>query len=250
MIETENLSVALGQAPILHGVTTQFAPGQITALIGPNGAGKSTLLGALGRLIAPSSGGVRLKGRSLADYTPRDLACVLTILRQNTQVAPRLTVRDLVGFGRYPHSQGRLTEADHRAVTRALERLELDVLADRYLDTLSGGQRQRAHIAMVLAQEAEVVLLDEPLNALDIPHARTVMRIAREEADLGKAVVVVLHDLSIAAGYADFIVALKDGWLHHTGAVADVVRREVLSELYDTDVQVIEHEGRRIVLTV
>jgi ABC-type enterochelin transport system, ATPase component len=250
MIETHTLSVYLTETPILHDVTVRMPPGKMTALVGPNGAGKSTLLSAMGRLIRPETGEVRLNGKPLSGYPPKALATHLAILRQDSQITPRLTVRDLVGFGRYPHSHGRPGPKDHAAIDTAIARLHLHDFADRFLDTLSGGQRQRALIAMVLAQDTDVLLLDEPLNNLDIVHARTVMRVAREEADKGKTVVVVLHDLSVATAHAEHVVALKSGRLHSEGAPETVLTCENLSKLYDTEVQVIEAEGRRIVLTV
>ncbi|TNE64046.1 MAG: ATP-binding cassette domain-containing protein [Rhodobacteraceae bacterium] len=250
MIETRSLSVHLTETPILHDVTVKMPLGKMTALVGPNGAGKSTLLSAMGRLITPEHGEVLLDGKPLAAYCPKVLAKHLAILRQDSQITPRLTVRDLVGFGRYPHSHGRPGPKDSEAIDAAIARLDLKDFADRFLDTLSGGQRQRALIAMVLAQDTDVILLDEPLNNLDIVHARTVMRVAREEADKGKTVVVVLHDLSVAAAHAEHVVALKAGRLHSEGVPEVVLTRDNLSDLYDTEVQVIEAEGRRIVLTV
>ncbi|WP_460272438.1 iron ABC transporter ATP-binding protein [Celeribacter sp. ULVN23_4] len=250
MIETLSLSVHLTETPILQDVSVKIPLAKMTALVGPNGAGKSTLLSAMGRLIHPAAGEVRLDGKLLSDYSPKRLAKHLAILRQDSQITPRLTVRDLVGFGRYPHSHGRPGPKDFEAIDAAIARLDLKEFADRFLDTLSGGQRQRALIAMVLTQDTDVLLLDEPLNNLDIVHARTVMRVAREEADKGKTVVVVLHDLSVAATHSDHVVALKAGRLHSEGSPEKVISHENLSDLYDTEVQVLEAEGRRIVLTV
>ncbi|MBV7407824.1 ATP-binding cassette domain-containing protein [Maritimibacter sp. DP1N21-5] len=248
MIEARGVAANLGGATILSDVSVTFPEGRMTALVGPNGAGKSTLLGVLGRLIPAATGEVRLGGVALSGYSDRALALKLSVLRQDAQMMPRLTVRDLVTFGRYPHSRGRPGPDDKAKVEEAMARLGLLDLADRFLDTLSGGQRQRARIAMTLAQEAEVMLLDEPLAALDINHARVVMEVAREEATRGRTVIVVLHDLSVAAAHADHAVALKDGRVHSAGAAEDVLSARGLSDLYETQVSVVEVEGQRIVL--
>jgi len=250
MISIHNLSVTLGGTPILEDISTGIGAGQVTALVGPNGAGKSTLLAALGRLIAPSAGEIRFEDRPLADWPNAELARRLAVLRQDTQIATRLSVADLVAFGRYPHSQGRLNATDHAKVAQCLDRLELTDLAGRFLDTLSGGQRQRALIAMTLAQETDALLLDEPLNNLDLTHARQVMRIARDEADAGRAVVIVLHDLTIAARFADRIVALKSGRIALDGPPAEVVTGPALSALYGTPVEVVSIAGRPVVLPI
>ncbi|AJE45541.1 ABC transporter ATP-binding protein [Celeribacter indicus] len=250
MIDTRNLCVSLGGTPVLHDISVTVPAGRLTALVGPNGAGKSTLLAALGRLVEPRRGEVRLEGRPLEDWPKAQVALKLAILRQHTAIAPRLTVEDLVAFGRYPHSHGRMTDADRAEVRRAILRLDLEDFAGRYLDTLSGGQRQRALIAMTLAQQTGAILLDEPLNNLDLAHARRVMRIAREEAEAGRTVVVVLHDLTVAAAYADHVVAMKAGRVQAVGPVGEVLASGPLSELYDTEVEVIETGGRRIVLPV
>ncbi|WP_425049733.1 ABC transporter ATP-binding protein [Psychromarinibacter sp. S121] len=250
MIGIRDLDVSLTGSPVLHDITTTLPAGRLTALVGPNGAGKSTLLATLGRLVAPTRGEVELDGRPLLDYPDRELAQRLSVLRQDAPIGPRLTVEDLVSFGRYPHSRGRLTDLDHARVRHAIDRLDLRAFAGRYLDSLSGGQRQRALIAMVLAQDTDVILLDEPLNNLDLAHARRVMQIAREEADAGRTVVVVLHDLTVAAAYADHVVALKEGRLYAEGPSDEIMTPAVLSTLYDTPVSVATVENRRVVLTV
>ncbi|GHH03035.1 iron ABC transporter ATP-binding protein [Pseudodonghicola xiamenensis] len=250
MIETRALSVHLTGKPVLHDVSLSLPRGKLTALVGPNGAGKSTLLTALGRLIAPASGEILLDCVPLNTIPAPELALRLSILRQEGAVGPRLTVRDLVSFGRYPHSHGRLGVTDRAEVERAIDRLDLAAFSDRYLDTLSGGQKQRAQIAMVLAQQTDVILLDEPLNNLDLAHARRVMRIARQEAEAGRTVVVVLHDLTVAAAYADHLVALKAGRVAASGRPDQVVTEPVLSDLFDTEVTVAEVGGRRVVLTL
>ncbi|QQA41918.1 ABC transporter ATP-binding protein [Pelagovum pacificum] len=250
MIDVEGLRVSLSGSPVLKDITTTVPKGRLTALVGPNGAGKSTLLAALGRLEPVQAGTVSIGGKSIASYAHRELALTLSILRQDTHIAPRLTVEELVQFGRYPHSQGRRTAEDARIVARAVERLTLGAVADRHLDTLSGGQRQRALLAMVLAQQTPVILLDEPLNNLDPAHARSVMRLAREETDAGRTVVIVLHDLTVAARYADHVIALKDGRLAAEGPTKEIMRPHILSRLYDTEVAVETVANGPVVLAV
>ena len=250
MIDVRNLDLSIGDTQILRDVSATIPRGEMTALVGPNGAGKSTLLAAIGRLTMPQSGRIELMGEPITNFHGRDLALKLSVMRQDTQIAPRLTVRDLIGFGRYPHSHGRMKQRDHDIVDRAIERLDLGPFADRFLDTLSGGQRQRALIGMTLAQETDVILLDEPLNNLDLVHARRVMQIAAEEVSAGKTVVVVLHDLTVAGTYAHNVIAMKNGCVVNQGPADQIINNAVLSDLYDTPVQVIEAQGHRIVVTV
>ena len=215
--------------------------GGITALIGPNGAGKSTLLTMIGRLLETDAGSISIAGHDVASTRSRDLAKVVAVLRQENTFVTRLTVRQLVGFGRYPHSQGRLTLADHEIVDRAIAFLDLDELEGRYLDELSGGQRQRAYVAMVLAQDTEYVLLDEPLNNLDIQHAVQMMQhLQRAAHELGRTIVVVLHDINFAAHYADRVCAVKDGAVVAFGTPGEIIRGEVLSDIFDTPVEVVD----------
>ncbi|GAB3662060.1 ABC transporter ATP-binding protein [Zhihengliuella somnathii] len=231
---------------VLGPVTGQIAAGGMTALIGPNGAGKSTLLTIIGRLMDPSAGHITVKGQDLSTTGSSELAKLISILRQENHMTARLTVRDLVGFGRYPHSKGRLTPACHGAIDSALDFLNLTDLQDRFMDQLSGGQRQRAFVAMILAQDTEYVLLDEPLNNLDMKHAVLMMRQLRRAADeLGKTVVIVIHDINFAAAYADHIIALRDGDVVHVGSPEEIMRDAVLTDVFDTGVQVHEIAGRR-----
>jgi iron complex transport system ATP-binding protein len=247
VIDIQNVSKRYGDSVVVDGVTLALPAGGVTAIIGPNGAGKSTLLSMISRLLPLSEGRVMVEGLDVARADSRELARRLAILRQDNHLPLRLTVRDLVAFGRYPHSGGRLTLADKEHVDRAIDYLELEPLADRYLDEMSGGQRQRAFVAMVLCQDTRYVLLDEPLNSLDMKHAVAMMGTLRRAADeLGKTVVLVLHDINFASCYADRIVALKQGRVACQGAPAELVRAEVLSELYALPIAVHEIDGRRI----
>ncbi|WP_353115516.1 ATP-binding cassette domain-containing protein [Microbacterium sp.] len=215
--------------------------GGVTALIGPNGAGKSTLLTMMGRLLGMDEGTIEISGLDVARTRSKDLARVVSILRQENHFITRLTVRQLVGFGRFPHSQGRLTRADEHAISEAIEFLDLTALESRYLDELSGGQRQRAYVAMVLAQETEVVLLDEPLNNLDLRHAVRMMTQLRRAADeLGRTIVIVLHDINFAGHYADRICAMREGRVVEFGTPEEIMTDDVLTRVFDTPVQVID----------
>lgn len=229
---------------VLGPVDLEIPAGGITALVGANGAGKSTMLTIIGRLLDATAGQASVDGRDVARTPSRELATVLSVLRQENHFVTRLTVRQLVEYGRFPHSQGRLTATDRERVDTALGLLDLTDLASRYLDQLSGGQRQRAYVAMVLAQDTRYVLLDEPLNNLDMRHAVEMMQQLRRACDLlGSTIVMVLHDINFASAYADHIVALRDGQVLHTGTPAEVMRPDVLEEVFGTPVQVIDGEA-------
>ncbi|NAZ86743.1 iron ABC transporter ATP-binding protein [Kineococcus indalonis] len=247
MITVEGVTKAYGTTPVLGPVTQVLAERGITSIIGPNGAGKSTLLTIAGRLAEPDTGTVRVRAGDgggpgeLDVHRARssEVAKVVAVLRQENHFTARLTVRELVSFGRFPHCGGRLTATDVAAVDEALGFLELTDLQGRFLDELSGGQRQRAHVAMVLAQQTRYVLLDEPLSSLDIRHAVRMMRLLRRVADeLGRAVVLVVHDVNFAAAWSDRIVAVRDGRVVAQGTPAEVVRDDVLEEVFDTPVRV------------
>ncbi|MGY1606117.1 MULTISPECIES: iron ABC transporter ATP-binding protein [unclassified Geodermatophilus] len=249
MIALEGVTKRYGGQTVVDDVTIVLGEEGVTALIGPNGAGKSTLFGLVGRLVRPDAGRVTVDGMDVATTPSHELARRLAVLRQDNHVTARLTVSDLVGFGRFPHSRGRLTGADREQIERAIAYLELDAYRDRFLDELSGGQRQRAFIAMVLAQDTRYVLLDEPLNNLDLRHMAETMRLVRTMADeLGKRVVTVLHDVNSAAAHADRIVAMRDGAVVADAPARDVVRPEVLAAVYDTAVDVREIDGRPVAL--
>jgi len=250
MIRIENLCYSAGGQLILSGVNAEIEPGRVTALVGPNGAGKSTLLSLIGGLTEAGSGTVEVCGRRIEAWHRAELSLTLTTLRQQTHIVPRLTVRELVAFGRYPHSRGHLNEMDDVHIAQAMEDMELAPLADRQLDTLSGGQRQRALIAMCLAQTTQIMLLDEPLNNLDLNFSRRVMEVVRDRSRAGRAIVTVLHDLTIAARTADQIIALKNGRVMASGPPSTVITPEILSDLYDADVEVYQVGGKPVVLPI
>ncbi|MBE3638221.1 iron ABC transporter ATP-binding protein [Mangrovicoccus algicola] len=249
MIAIRNLSHRIGGATILDEVSLDIPRGGITAIIGPNGAGKSTLMGLAARLIPLQDGRVEIDGQDIARTPTEELARRLAIVTQRVGVASRLRVGDLVGFGRWPHHRGRPGPADHAAVEHALEAFDLTALRHRFLDELSGGQNQRAFIAMGLAQETEWLLLDEPLNNLDMFHARRLMaRIHALSRAGGRSVVMVVHDINYAAAWADHVVALKDGRLDFEGAPREVLTGARLSALFGMEIAVEEIRGRPTVL--
>lgn len=247
MIVTQGVTKHYGTSCVVDGVSLNLPAGGITSIIGPNGAGKSTLLSMVSRLMAMDTGTVVIDGLNIAT-TPSDvLARRLSILRQDNHMTARLTVRDLVSFGRYPYSKGRLTTDDQHHIEQALGYLNLLELADRFLDELSGGQRQRAFVAMVLCQDTDYVLLDEPLNNLDMKHAMGMMKLLRRAADeLGKTVVLVLHDINFASWYSDYIVAMKLGKVVGQGAVDAMIDPDVLSKIYEMDIKVHQIGGQKI----
>ncbi len=249
MIEISHVSKRLSGSLVLDDISLTLPTEGLTALIGPNGAGKSTLLSLIARLDRPDQGVIRVGGLDVQNTPSRKLARVLAILRQETTLVARLRVRELVGYGRFAHCDGRLGASDHAAVSRALAATQIKDLAERFVDTLSGGQRARAFLAMILAQDTPYLLLDEPLAALDMAHARAMMRLLAQLAHQERrAVVVVLHDINFAAAHADHIVALKEGQMFAQGSAAQVIRPEVLEPLYGMDLPVAQIEGRAVVL--
>ncbi|MFL5022317.1 MAG: ABC transporter ATP-binding protein [Microvirga sp.] len=247
MIEISKVSKAYGDAIVVRDVSLRLPRRGVTSIIGPNGAGKSTLLSMISRLLPMSAGTVTVDGLDVTQ-TPSDiLARRLSILRQDNRVSSRLTVRDLVEFGRYPYSKGRLTTEDRAHAARAIGYLDLEPLADRFLDQLSGGQRQRAYVAMVLCQDTDYVLFDEPLNNLDMKHAVGMMKLLRRAADdLGKTIVLVLHDINFASCYSDYLVAMRDGAVVHHGTPAEIMTGPVIRAVYDMDVEIQDVRGHRI----
>ncbi|TYP81314.1 ABC transporter ATP-binding protein [Blastococcus xanthinilyticus] len=247
MIEIESVCKSYGGARVVDDVSVTVPAGGITSLIGANGAGKSTLLSIASRLLPADSGRVLVDGMDVARTPGPVLARRLAVLRQENTMTVRLTVRELVAFGRFPHSGGRLTAEDRARIGEALDWFELAPLADRHLDQLSGGQRQRAYVAMVMCQGTDYVLLDEPLNNLDMRHSVQMMRMLRGMADeLGRTVVLVVHDVNVASAYSDRIVAMRDGHLVAAGPTAELMTPELLRKVFDVEVDVHELGGRRI----
>ncbi|WP_058300823.1 iron ABC transporter ATP-binding protein [Gorillibacterium timonense] len=247
MIEVNDVSKHYGSKAVVDNVSLKIPPGRITSFIGPNGAGKSTLLSLMSRLVKRSEGEVRIGGKSIDEWKPNELAKKLSILKQTNTLSIRLSVRDLVSFGRFPYSEGRLTPEDREQVEEALHYMNMVELGDRYIDELSGGQRQRAFLAMVLAQNTDCILLDEPLNNLDMKHSVQIMKLLRQLVEeRGKTIVVVLHDINFASCYSDRIVALRDGRIVRDGLTEEIIESGALREIYDMDIPIETIGGRKI----
>lgn len=247
MIEVRQLSKRYGGTHGIHNISLTIPKGAITSFIGPNGAGKSTLLSAISRLIPMDEGQVLIGGADVSRADSRELARVVSILKQSNQLNVKLTVQELVEFGRFPHTAGRLSANDRRYVDEAIRYMELEEIRGQYIERLSGGQRQRAFISMVLAQDTEYILLDEPLNNLDLKHSVQMMKVLRRLTDeLGKTIVLVLHDINFAAAYSDTIVALKGGRVVRHGDADEMIESRVLREIYDIDIPVHNIDGRKV----
>ncbi|MFG2991357.1 heme ABC transporter ATP-binding protein [Streptomyces sp. NPDC048257] len=239
--EAVGLHVRLGQREVLAGIDMTARAGEVLALVGPNGAGKSTLLGALAADLPAASGVIRIDGRPLGDWSAPDLALRRSVLPQSAALSFPFPVEDVVRMGRAPWAGTPLAEADDEAVAVAMAATEVTDFAARPFSALSGGERARVALARVLAQRAPLLLLDEPTAALDLRHQELVLRICRERAAAGDAVVVVLHDLGLAAAYADRAAVLHDGRIAVAGPPAEVFDGELLSRVYRQPVEVLPH---------
>jgi iron complex transport system ATP-binding protein len=250
-LEGEDLVISYPDSePVIDGESLVAEPGAVTALVGPNGSGKSTLLKGIGNQLAPDDGSVLLDGREIYEMDTKELARNLGLLSQESTAPDSITVEELVYHGRYPHRGffEPVTDEDHRAVEQAIERAGCDHLRDRAVGSLSGGQKQLAWIAMVLAQETDVLLLDEPTTFLDMHHQLEVMEIIeRLRAESEVTIVVVLHDIEQAARIADRMIALKEGTVRAQGAPEQVVTEELLASVFEIEARVEQTErGPRI----
>ncbi|MDQ1124215.1 ABC transporter ATP-binding protein [Microbacterium trichothecenolyticum] len=247
-----DLVLRFGERSVLKGIDLEIPAGQVTAIIGPNGCGKSTLLRSLSRLGPAGDGQVLLEGTPIADIPHRVLARQVALLPQAPMAPEQLTVIDLVTRGRDPHRRwyDQWSRADEDIVLDALDRTGLRERANHPLSTLSGGQRQRAWIALALAQSTPVLLLDEPTTYLDIAHQLEVLDTVRRLHLEGVTVVMVLHDLSLAARYADHIVAMRDGRIAATGTVETVITPDTIRSVFDIECTILAdpRTGRPVVL--
>lgn len=247
MITVKNLSKRYDAKDVVSNVSLNIEQGKITSFIGPNGAGKSTLLSMISRLTESNQGDVQIDGISLKNWKSQDLARKVSILKQSNDINVRLTVRELISFGRFPYSKGNLTKEDQVIINQAISYLKLEDIQDRYINELSGGQKQRAYIAMVLAQDTEYILLDEPLNNLDMKNAVEIMKILRRIVDeLNKTVVIVIHDINFASCYSDRIVALADGKVRFHDDTDQIINSRVLADLFDMPFEVHRIAGKKI----
>lgn len=249
MIEIKQICKGYQNSKVLDRISETIPAGGITSIIGANGAGKSTLLSVISRLLTADSGSVWVNGLEVAKTPDEQMAKVLSVLRQENHFTSRLTVEDLVGFGRYPWSKGRLTADDRQHIVTAMAFLDLLPLKDRYLDQLSGGQRQRACVAMVLCQDTDYVLLDEPLNNLDMKHSVAMMKQLRRAADeLHKTIILVIHDINFAAAYSDHIIAMKQGEVLYRGTPQQIMRPEIIEAIFETQVHIEIMHGQPVAI--
>jgi iron complex transport system ATP-binding protein len=238
----DSIEVAYGEHTIIKDLNLEIPMGQITTIIGPNGCGKSTLLKAIGRIIKAKKGNVFLDGKNIHELSTKELAKKMAILPQAPAAPEGLTVWELVSYGRYPYQKGlgKLNTEDKKIINWALEVTRLIDLKDAVVDTLSGGQRQRVWIALALAQETDIILLDEPTTYLDMAYQLEVLELLAElNSQQGCTIVMVLHDLNLAAKFADYMVALREGIIICSGAPKKVICKEVLKTVYQIDAEII-----------
>ena len=246
-IEIRNITKSYGSKKVVDNVSITIPTGKITSFIGPNGAGKSTVLSIMSRLLNADSGEIYLNGELLNRKKSCDIAKQLAILKQTNNINLRLTIEDLVAFGRFPYGKGNLTQTDRTFIDNAIAYMNLDDIRHQYIDNLSGGQRQRAYIAMTLAQDTDYILLDEPLNNLDMKHSVQIMQVLRKLAtELNKTVVIVIHDINFASCYSDYIVAMKNGKLVHQGEVNHIMQSPVLQDIYDMVIPIQDIDDHKI----
>ncbi|MFD4173648.1 MULTISPECIES: ABC transporter ATP-binding protein [Streptomyces] len=254
-LTAEGLTLGYGDRTVVDSLDLAVPPGRITVIVGANACGKSTLLRSMSRLLAPRAGRVVLDGKEVHRLPAKELARTLGLLPQSPVAPEGITVSDLVGRGRHPH-QGifsRWNEKDDAAVAAALEATHTEPLAERAVDELSGGQRQRVWIAMALAQQTDLLLLDEPTTFLDASHQIEVLDLLTDlNRSRGTTIVMVLHDLNLAARYADHLIALAGGGLHASGTPAEVLTEETVRAVFDLDSRIIEDpvSGRPLMLPI
>lgn len=247
MIEIKNINKSYGNKKVVDNVSFNIEEGKITSFIGPNGAGKSTVLSIVSRLLEADSGEVFIDGKEIKSWDSKELSKKLSVLKQSNNLNIRLTIRELVSFGRFPYCEGKLKKEDKKIVNDAISYMKLTDIEDKYLDELSGGQRQRAYIAMIVAQDTDYILLDEPLNNLDMKHSAKMMKMLRKMVDdLGKTIIIVIHDINFASCYSDNIVALKDGKLVKNTTTEEMITENNLSCIYDMKFDVREVSNQRI----
>ncbi|RBO93821.1 ABC transporter ATP-binding protein [Nocardia puris] len=254
-LTAQNVTLGYGERVIVDGLSVDITPGVITTVIGPNGCGKSTMLRSLGRLLRPREGSVVLDGKAISSMKTKEVARVIGMLPQTPAAPEGLTVADLVARGRHPHQSWlrQWSDSDESEVTEALTQTGIADLADRALDELSGGQRQRAWISMALAQGTDILLLDEPTTYLDLAHSLEVLDLVdRLHADLGRTVVMVLHDLNLAIRYSDELIVMRDGRIVAKGGPAAIVSAELLLEVFGLEATVLEDpmSGRPMIVPI
>lgn len=249
MIKLKNIIKKYGEKPIIDDVSLDIPKGQVIAFIGANGAGKSTLISIISRTLSKNSGEVYIDYKELSKWDNNELSKKISILKQSNHLNIRLTVKELVNFGRFPYSKGKLTKEDKDIVDKAIKYMGIDHLQDRYLDELSGGQKQMAFISMIIAQDTEYIFLDEPLNNLDMHHCVKIMKnVKRLAKEMNKTVIIVIHDINFVSLYADHIIAMKDGKIVKNSKKEEIIKEPILKEIYGMDIQVKNIDGQNICL--
>lgn len=247
MVEINGLHKKYGQRSILRDIDLKIPKGKLIALIGPNGAGKSTLLSIIARLEKADLGTVSIDGKEIHRYTLTDFSLQLGFLKQHNQVDLKLKVTELVAFGRFPHSRGRLQDKDLQVIDQTIDRMNLTRLRDAFIDEISGGERQRVFLAMIMAQDTDYILLDEPLNNLDMKHAVEIMQVSKRLVEeFGKTVIMVVHDINFAANYADVVIGMKDGRIIFMDETQLIMQEERLKSLFDMEFRIIRDRGQVI----
>lgn len=249
MISIKEVTKKYGAKVVVDHVDLDLPKGKIISLIGPNGAGKSTLLGMMSRTLKKNEGHIKINDISIDDWESIELAKELAIMKQSEHIHVKITVRDLVTFGRYPYSQGKLNALDKEKIDQAIKFLDLEEMAESFIDELSGGQRQRAYIASIYAQDTEYILLDEPLNNLDIKHASNMLQLIKKLAyQEGKTIIIVIHDLNFASSFSDYIVLMDQGRVVKYGPVDEVMTSDTLEEIYDMPFKIVDVDNKKFCL--
>lgn len=235
MINVENITIGYSTKPIIDGLTASIPKGQITTIIGPNGCGKSTLLKSIARILTPQGGSISLDGKQIHNASTKDIAKQLAILPQSAEAPTGLTVRQLVSYGRFPHQNawGKLTKEDYDIIDEAIEQTGLTTYTNQSIEVLSGGQRQRAWIALALAQQTDVLILDEPTTYLDLTYQLDVLELLQDfNQKEGKTIVMVLHDLNHASRFSNYLIAMTDGAVVTTGKPEEVMTSVHLRKIF------------------
>lgn len=249
MIEAKNIIKKYSNTIILDDISLKIQNEKITAIIGSNGAGKSTLISILARTLDKDSGEIFIDDKELSFWDTKELAKCLSILKQANNINVKLSVKELISFGRFPYSQGKLTEDDKRIIDEAISFMDLEHIKDRYIDELSGGQKQMVYIAMIIAQDTQYIFLDEPLNNLDMKHSVQIMKILQKLVrEKKKTIVLVIHEINFVSCYADHIIAIKNGKIIQDAHALDVIENEFLKDIYEIDMNIKEIDGKKYCL--
>lgn len=251
MIEFDKLSKNYNGFFALKDATHNLAPGKMTIILGENGSGKTTLLKLLAKQTDISIGNAYLDHCEIDTYNSKDYAKKVSVLNQVNTQSSRVKVEKFVSYGRYPYSQNKLTVQDHKHIQESMEYVDCASYKDKYIDQLSGGQLQRVYLALLLCQDSEIILLDEPLNHLDMKHSHELMRLLQNmTTNLNKTVVVVMHDVNMCMQYGDEVIAFKEGQIIDKGPVEETLTQELLRDIFELDFEIIKHKNKPYVLVV